>query len=66
MNDLTAEATALLKDAFAQGIAENKRNLFQEWRMQRMTEVAKELQQAVTDLGWETVANLLDDTVEEE
>ena len=61
-NQIRAEAAALIRE----NVADAKRNLFQEWRMARMTECAKELQQFVDDLGWETVQNILDDTTESE
>jgi hypothetical protein len=58
------EATAMLRDQFAKGREEYKRDLFQEWRMQRLKEVADELQQAVDDLGLDAVQDLLDSTEE--
>lgn len=60
------EVTAILRDQFAKGRDEYKRDLYQEWRLQRMTEVQKELQQAVTDLGLDTVQDLLDQADEDE
>ena len=59
-NQIRAEAAQMIRE----NVAEAKVNLFQQWRMGRMTECAKELQQFVDDLGWETVQNILDDTTE--
>lgn len=58
------EVTAMLRDQFAKGREESKRDLFQEWRMRRLKEVADELQQAVDDLGLDAVQDLLDSTEE--